>query len=101
MTKKKKQKRKNYTPEFKEAAVRMVLEAGKTPAEVGSDLGVHATSIRYWVKQYQSTINRDGLTSLSSGEREELIRLRKENRTLQMERDILKKAAAFFAKESR
>ena len=91
--------RRKFTAEFKEGAVRLVLDEGKTPAEVARDLDLTNSALRAWVGQARA--DRDsGKSGLTSTEREELVRLRKENRRLQMERDILKKAAAFFAKES-
>ena len=88
-----------YAPEFRAEAVRIVREGGRTPAELARDLGCATETIRHWVKQadLDEGHRSDGLTT---AEREELRHLRAENRVLRMERDILKKAAAFFAKES-
>ncbi len=91
--------RRKFTAEFKEGAVRLVLDEGKTPAEVARDLDLTDSALRAWVAQAQADRDK-GKSGLTTAEREELARLRKENRRLQMERDILKKAAAFFAKES-
>jgi transposase len=91
-------KRRQFTEEFKAGAVRLVLDEGKTIAQVGRDLGVTASVMRTWV--IRARADRDGGKSgLTTDERAELVRLRKENRQLEMERAILKKAAAFFAKE--
>jgi transposase len=91
-------KRRQFTEEFKGGAVRLVLDESKTIAQVARDLGVTASVLRTWV--IRARADRDGGKSgLTSDERAELVRLRKENRQLEMERAILKKAAAFFAKE--
>jgi len=87
-----------YPPEFREGAVRLVREGGKTVVEVARDLGVSAESVRNWVKQHE--INAGQREGLTSAEREELQRLRRETRVLREEREILKKAAAFFAQET-
>lgn len=87
-----------YPPEFRREAVELVRVSGKPIAQVASDLGVSDQTLRNWVKQADVDAGkREGLTS---EEREELRRLRRENRTLLQEREILKKAAAFFARES-
>ncbi len=88
-----------YPPEFRAEAVRLVREGGRTPRRLAADLGCSEESIRNWVKRADLDAGRrtDGLTS---EEREELRRLRAEVRVLRMERDLLKKAAAFFAKDS-
>jgi len=92
--------RRQFTDEFKAGAVRLVLDEGKTVSAAARDLDLTETALREWVKRARAdrTHGRSGLTT---AEREELARLRKENRILQEERDILKKAAAFFAKQSR
>jgi transposase len=88
-----------YPPEFRAEAVRLVREGGRNPEELSRDLGCSAQVIRTWVKQAEVDEGQrpDGLTS---SEHEELRRLRAENRVLRMERDLLKKATAFFARES-
>ena len=78
----------------------MVLDEGKSVSAVARELDLVATALREWVKRAEADRTK-GRTGLTSAEREELARLRKENRILQEERDILKKAAAFFAKQSR
>lgn len=87
-----------YPPEFRAEAVRLVREGGRLPEELARDLGCTSQSIHNWLKQADLDAGRrqDGLTTT---EREELRRLRAENRTLRMERDLLRKAAAFFARE--
>jgi transposase len=93
------QTRPRYAAEFRSEAVRLVREGGRTPQQLAQDLGCSGETIRNWVKQADRDEGRrsDGLTTV---EREELRHLRAENRVLRMERDLLKKAAAFFAKES-
>ena len=98
--KKPKRQRRKFTDEFRAGAVRLVLDEGKTIAQVARDLDLTASGLAEWVKRARAA--RDGGKSgLTTEERAELTRLRKENRQLLMERDILKKAAAFFAKESK
>lgn len=88
-----------YPPEFRAEAVRLVRQSGKSIPGIARDLGVSDQSLRNWVRQadLDTGLRSDGLTT---EEREELRRLRRENRILQEEREILKKAAAFFAKET-
>jgi transposase len=81
-------------------AVRLVLDEGKTVGAVARELDLTPSSLGNWVRHAQAD-RTNGKTGLTTVEREELARLRKENRVLQEERDILKKAAAFFAKQSR
>lgn len=92
--------RRRFTDEFKAEAVRLVLDEGKTVSQVGRDLDIAQSVIGNWVNQARADRSK-GKTGLTTEERAELARLRKENRELRMERDILKKATAFFAKESR
>ena len=92
--------RRSYTPEFKSEAVRLVFEQGLSIAQVGKDLGICKTVIREWVNKARDSGQAPAAPAASSIE-EELRRLRRENAILREEREILKKAAAFFAKESR
>ena len=86
-----------YPPEFRAEAVKLVGGAA-TIAQVARDLGVNAETLRLWVRQADVDAGRhDGLTT---AERAELARLRRENRILKEEREVLRKAAAFFAKET-
>src|SRR5687767_11352500 len=90
--------RRKFTREFKLSAVKLVNEQGYSPAEAAKSLGVDPNSVRDWVEKFSA----DAGVPPSGGEgalKAELRRLRKENARLLMERDILKKAAAFFAKE--
>lgn len=87
-----------YAPEFRAEAVRLVRSSGLTQSQVSRDLGVSTFTLRNWLRQTEIDAGeREGLTT---DEREELRRLRKENRVLREEREILKKAAAFFARET-
>lgn len=87
-----------YSAEFRAEAVRLVKSSGKPAAQIARDLGVSFESLRHWIKQAEiDSGERQGLTT---DEREELRRLRRENQVLQQEREVLKKAAAFFARES-
>jgi len=97
---KKRRVRRSFTDEFKAGAVRLVLDEGKTVAGVARELGLTESALRVWVERARAD-RTNGRTGLTTAEREELSRLRKECRELRMERDILKKATAFFAKESR
>jgi len=90
--------RRQYTPEQKADAVRMVRRVGNL-AKVARDLDLTESALRNWVQQADIDEGHGPEGALTSEEREELRRLRRENRTLEMERDFLKKAAAFFAKE--
>jgi transposase len=98
--KKPKRTRRNFTEEFKAGAVRLVLDEGKTVGAAARDLDLTESSLRNWVEHARAD-RTHGKTGLTTAEREELARLRKELRIVQEEREILKKAAAFFAKQSR
>jgi transposase len=88
--------RRVYTREFKVSAVKLVQEQNYTVAQAAESLGVDMTSIRNWLKKFggEVPVSVDGEAAL----RAELRRLREENKRLLMEREILKKATAFFAK---
>jgi transposase len=88
-----------YPEEFKREAIQLVRMTGKSKRQVAEDLGISDVTLRNWIKQAERDEGKrpDGL---SGDEREELARLRRENQTLRMEREILKKAAAFFARET-
>jgi len=95
-----KRKRRSFTKEFKAQAVRVVRQSGKPVGTVARELDLTETALRSWVRQADVDAGHGASGALTTEERAELTRLRRENRTLQMERDILKKATAFFAKES-
>ena len=90
-----------YTKEFKEEAVKMVMEAGLSISEVANRVSVSKSSIAYWVKlAKEGKLFGGGKQKPVTEEQMEFARLQRENAELKMERDILKKAAAYFAKES-
>jgi|SRR5579883_1667363 len=89
-----------YPEAFRADAVALVKRTGKPITAVAADLGVSGESLRKWVQQAKIDAGEGPPGALTTDEREELRRLRRENKTLQMEREILKKAAAFFAKET-
>jgi transposase len=91
--------RRSFTPEFKAQTVELVRTSHKSVSDICRDLDPTETAVRRWVTQAEIDDGRHG-GSLITAEREELSRLRRENRVLREERDILKKAAAFFAKET-
>ena len=94
------QARRQFTDEFMAGAVRLVLDEGKRVGAVARELDLTPSSLANWVRHAQADRTK-GRTGLTTAEREEIARLRKELRVVQEERDILKKAAAFFAKQSR
>ena len=90
--------RRKFSDEFKEEAVKLVTDQGYKISEAARNLGIHDTQLRRWVKAKTSEekLSTAGMSQLQN----ELKQLRRENERLRMEREILKKAAAFFAKES-
>jgi transposase len=89
-------KRKKYTKEFKEEAIKLVTEHGYKQSVAAKNLGITVKNLNRWI------LDSKGLTDkkpVKTAETEELIRLKKENHQLRLEREILKKAAAFFANE--
>ena len=93
-------KRRQYTQEFKDSAVKLVTEQGYSLTEASRNLGINTTQLRRWknLAEDSSKPDENGLTTTDL--RAELVRLKKENHRLKLEREILKKAAVFFAKES-
>jgi transposase len=87
-----------YPPEFRREAVELSRVSDKSVPKLAKDLGISDQSLREWIKQ--ADVDAGKREGLSTDEREELRRLRRENRTLLQEREVLKKAAAFFARES-
>jgi transposase len=88
--------RKLYSREFKESAVKLVHEQGYSVTEAGKSLGIDPATIRYWLKKFPS---HSGAATAEGSLKVENRRLREENRRLLMEREILKKATAFFAQQ--
>ena len=95
-----KKKRRKFTDEFKDEAVKLVLEQGYQISEAARNLGIHANLLGRWKREYEDGGNGSSDTGSAVAMRAELNRLRKENKRLKMEREILKKAATFFARES-
>ena len=87
-----------YPPEFREEAVRLVRSSGRSPREIASDLGMSEQTLRNWV--FAAQVDAGEREGVSTDEREELRLLRRRVRVLEQEREILKKAAAWFAKET-
>ncbi len=98
--KQQKRARRKFTDEFKAGAVGLVLESGRKISQVAKDLDLTQSALGKWVEQARADQGKSTRGSLTTEDREELGRLRKENRELRMERELLKKWAAFFAKES-
>jgi len=88
--------RREYTEDFKRDAVALVTEQGYKPSEAARSLGIGDNLIRRWKREFEEEASGK---RLGEDEREELKRLQKENRLLRMEKEILKKASAYFAKE--
>ncbi len=93
-------KRPRYTAEFKAEAVKLYRESGMSRTRAARDIGVASTTLATWVRQADIDAGKGPQGALTTAEREELIRLRRENRRVKMERDFLKKATAFFAREN-
>jgi transposase len=91
-------KRRKFSEEFRSEAVKLVVEGGLTQAQTARDLGVSETLVGRWVRDARA---RSAPGALTADERAELARLRKEVATLKFERDLLKKATAFFARDSK
>lgn len=94
-------KRRTFTAEYKAEAVRLVQVGDRSVGEVAKVLDLPETALRSWTKLAAIDAGKGPPGALTTAEREELVRLRRENKRLEMEREILKKAAAFFARESR
>jgi len=99
-SKKQKRKRRKFTPEFKAEAVRLCRVGDRMIGQVAEDLDLTETALREWVKRADIDAGQGPPDALTTSEREELARLRRDNKRLTQERDILKAAATFFAKES-
>ena len=95
-----KRQRRKFTDEYKAEAVRLVREGDMPVTQVARDLDLTESSLRNWVKQAEIDEGNGPGGALKGSKLEELRRLRRENRQLRMEREILEKATAFFAKEN-
>src|SRR4051794_36376263 len=93
-------KRRKFTPQFKADAARLVMTGGKTFAEVTEEFDLTETALREWVRRAEADAGKGPPDALTTSERAELVDLRKRLKRAEMERDILKKATAFFAKEN-
>jgi len=96
-------KNNKYTKEFKDESVQLILNSGKSTVAIAKDLGINEKTLYNWVSAYKQKHNITSshkTTHKEQSANEELIRLRKENKLLRQERDILKKATAYFAKET-
>ena len=89
--------KRKFSDEFRAEAVRLVLERGLSSGQAAADLGIGVSTLDNWVRAGRAAKQPDGI---SESEKSELKRLRRENSVLRMERDILKKATAFFSKSS-
>jgi len=94
-------KRRSFTAEYKAEVVALVRKSGKSMGVIAKELDLTETAVRAWVRQAEVDSGEGPSGALTTAEREELARLRKQVKTLEMEREILKKATAFFAKESK
>ena len=92
-----KRERRTFTEEFKQESVRLAETSGRTIAQVADDLGIGLSTLTRWKRQYREA---DLLAGPHEDTAKELARLRKENEILRQERDLLKKATAFFARET-
>lgn len=90
-------KYRKFTPEYRDEAVRLVLDTSRPVAEVARDLGLNEGTLGNWVREYRDV--HPASEELGISDRAKLKELERENRELRLERDFLKKAAAFFAKE--
>jgi transposase len=97
----KRRKRRTFTAAYKAEVVRLVQTSGRAIGEVARELEIGETSVRGWVRQAAIDEKRDPRGPLTTEERSEVVRLRRELRMVTMERDFLKKAAAFFARSGK
>jgi transposase-like protein len=87
-----------HPPEFRRRAIELARERAKPIAQIAADIGISESCLRNWLSQ--ADIDEGNKAGLTTAERDELVRLRRENRVLRMEKEILGKAAAFFATEN-
>jgi transposase len=96
-----KRKRRSFSAAYKTEVVELVRASGKSIGAIAKDLGLGETAVRAWVRQAEVDGSGGGVGALTTAERSELTELRRRVRTLEMEREVLKKATAFFARESK
>ena len=96
-----KRKRRSFTKEYKAEVVDLVRKSGKSIGAIAKELDLAETAVRAWVRQGEVDAGRGPAGALTTEEREELGKLRRQVKILEMEREILKKATVFFAKESK
>lgn len=96
-----KRKRRAFSADYKAEVVELIRKSGKSVGAVARELDLTETAVRAWVKQADVDAGQGPTGALTTAEREELAQLRRRVKTLEMEREILKKATAFFAKESK
>ena len=96
----KERKRRRFSEEYKAETVRLLQRSDKSIGKMARELGIGETALRRWVEQAEIESGRGPAGALKRSEREELVELRRENQRLRMEREILKKATAFFAREN-
>ena len=94
-------KRRRFTKEYKAEVVDLIRKSGKSVGAVSSELGLTETAVRRWVQQAEVDLGGGPAGALTTAERDELAALRKRVKTLETEREILKKATAFFVKENK
>lgn len=99
MSKKQVRKRRLFTPEYKAEVVKLCQQPGKTAHGIAAELGLTASAVSTWVTQAKVDAGAGGTGALTTAERDELSALRREVKTLRQEREILKRATAFFARE--
>ena len=100
MEKERKRKRRTFSAEYKAETVQLIQRSGNSIGQMALELGIGESALRRWVAQAKVEAGRGPAGALKRSEREELVELRRENQRLRMEREILKKATAFFAKQS-
>ena len=96
-----KRKRRKFTAEYKAEVVKLIKASGKSVGQMAQELDLTETAVRAWVRRAEVDEKRDPNGPLTTEERAEVVRLRRELRTVTMERDFLKKAAAFFARSGK
>jgi transposase len=97
---KQKRRRRVHTPEFKADTVKLVQQGGRSVGQVAQELGLAQSLVRYWMRQAEADAGTGSPAVVTTAEKEELLQLRREVKVLRMEREILKRAATFFAKEN-